>query len=137
MKFTKPINRDVDINDQTYVVTLDESGITFRVKGKRKSTQVAWTDVLAIAGEATQGSSQQESSGDNQRSNAQASSGVGSSGGAPANFSGDRGQASSATAQSSCDTRPTANEDEGVEATTDNDAELRHAAGAGERNSEG
>ncbi len=136
MKFTKPINRDVDINDQTYVVSLDESGITFRIKGKRKSTQVGWSDVLAIAGEATQGSSQQESGGDNQRSNAQASSGIGSSGGAPANISGSQNQAANASAQGGYNTRPSGNENERAETATDNDSGLRHAAGAGERGSE-
>lgn len=119
MKFTKPINRDVDINDQTYVVTLDESGLTFRIKGKRKSTQVGWTEVLAIAGESSQGGSQQESSG-----------------GASTNASGSQNEARGASAQGGYNTRPFGNEDEGVEATTDNDAELRHAAGVGDRSSE-
>lgn len=50
MKFTKPISREVDIDGNTYVVTLDETGVDFRVKGKRKSSRVEWARVLEIAG---------------------------------------------------------------------------------------
>jgi len=50
MKFTKPISREVDIDGSTYVVTLDETGVDFRVKGKRKSSRVDWVRVLEIAG---------------------------------------------------------------------------------------
>jgi hypothetical protein len=49
MKFSKPINREVDINGETYVVTFDETGVDFRVKGKRKSTRADWAALLAVA----------------------------------------------------------------------------------------
>jgi protein required for attachment to host cells len=49
MKFSRPINREVDIDGNTFVVTLDEGGIAFRIKGKRKTAQVQWALVLDIA----------------------------------------------------------------------------------------
>ena len=64
MKFTKPISREVDIDDNTYVVTLDETGIDFRVKGKRKSSRVDWARALEIAGP------EQSASGDQNKSEA-------------------------------------------------------------------
>jgi len=50
MKFTKPISREVDIDGNTYIVTLDETGADFRVKGKRKSSRVEWSRILEVAG---------------------------------------------------------------------------------------
>lgn len=49
MKFTKPINREVDIDGNTFVVTLDDQGIDFRLKGKRKTAHVDWPRVFEIA----------------------------------------------------------------------------------------
>ena len=49
MKFNKPISRDVEIGDSTFVVTMDEAGVSFRVKGKRKSLRADWPAVLFIA----------------------------------------------------------------------------------------
>jgi hypothetical protein len=67
MKFTKPINREVDINGEAYVVTFDENGIDFRLKGKRKSTRADWAALLAVAeGEPATGNreSQNQAEGD-------------------------------------------------------------------------
>src|SRR6185503_4303737 len=50
MKFTKPINREVDIDGHTFIVSFDDNGIDFRVKGKRKTAHVNWNTVLEIAG---------------------------------------------------------------------------------------
>ena len=49
MKFSRPINREVDIDGNTFVVTVEETGIGFRLKGKRKTARVEWTRVLQIA----------------------------------------------------------------------------------------
>jgi hypothetical protein len=49
MKFNKPINREAEINNETFVVTMDESGVSFRVKGKRKSLRAEWPAILFIA----------------------------------------------------------------------------------------
>ncbi|HEX8185134.1 MAG TPA: hypothetical protein VF747_10295 [Blastocatellia bacterium] len=49
MKFSKPINREVDIDGNTFVVSFDDNGIGFRVKGKRRTAHVDWTKVLGIA----------------------------------------------------------------------------------------
>jgi hypothetical protein len=49
MKFNKPINREVEIDRNNFVVTMDESGVTFRVKGKRKSLRAEWPAILYIA----------------------------------------------------------------------------------------
>jgi hypothetical protein len=49
MKFTKPINREVDIDGNTFIVSFDQNGIDFRVKGKRKTAHTDWNKVLDIA----------------------------------------------------------------------------------------
>jgi hypothetical protein len=49
MKFNKPINREVEIDGNTYVVTMDDGGVSFRVKGKRKSLRAEWPAILFIA----------------------------------------------------------------------------------------
>ena len=49
MKFSKPINREVDIDGNTFIVTVEETGVGFRLKGKRKTARVEWTRVLEIA----------------------------------------------------------------------------------------
>jgi hypothetical protein len=46
MKFTKPISREVEISGNTVIVTLDEGGASFRLKGKRRSTRIDWATVL-------------------------------------------------------------------------------------------
>ncbi|HKF55875.1 MAG TPA: hypothetical protein VKJ45_10535 [Blastocatellia bacterium] len=62
MKFNKPINREVEIDNNTYVVTMDDSGVSFRVKGKRKSMRAEWPAILFIArAEATETGGHQES----------------------------------------------------------------------------
>jgi len=49
MKFTKPISREVDIDGNTFIVSFDQNGIDFRVKGKRKTAHTDWNRVLEIA----------------------------------------------------------------------------------------
>jgi hypothetical protein len=62
MKFSKPINREVDINGTSYILSLSDTGVEFRVKGKRKATRVDWPQVLELAG-GEQGASQRSTSG--------------------------------------------------------------------------
>ncbi|HEX8088863.1 MAG TPA: hypothetical protein VF762_08430 [Blastocatellia bacterium] len=49
MRFSKPINREIDIDGVTFIVSFDENGIDFRLKSKRKTAHVDWTQVLNIA----------------------------------------------------------------------------------------
>jgi hypothetical protein len=49
MKFTRPINREVDIDGNTFIVSLDESGIGFRLKGKRRVARLEWGEAFEIA----------------------------------------------------------------------------------------
>jgi hypothetical protein len=49
MKFTKPINREVEIDGQNFIVSFDDISIEFRLKGKRKTARVDWSHVLDIA----------------------------------------------------------------------------------------
>ena len=49
MKFTKPISREVDIDGNTFIVSFDQNGIDFRVKGKRKTAHTDWNQVLEMA----------------------------------------------------------------------------------------
>lgn len=49
MKFSKPINREVEIDGQDFIVSFDDFGIELRLKGKRKTARVEWAQVLDIA----------------------------------------------------------------------------------------
>ena len=49
MKFSKPINREVEIDGKHFIVSFDDTGIEFRLKGKRKTARVEWAYVLDIA----------------------------------------------------------------------------------------
>lgn len=49
MKFTKPISREVEIDGQNFIVSFDDISIEFRLKGKRKTARVEWSQVLDIA----------------------------------------------------------------------------------------
>src|ERR1700759_4727601 len=49
MKFTKPINREVEIEGHEFVVSFGDLGIEFRLKGKRKTARVDWSQVVDIA----------------------------------------------------------------------------------------
>ncbi|MEN3332330.1 MAG: hypothetical protein V7641_1695 [Blastocatellia bacterium] len=49
MKFTKPISREVEIDGQNFIVSFDDINIEFRLKGKRKTARVEWSQVLDIA----------------------------------------------------------------------------------------
>ncbi|MFP5264309.1 MAG: hypothetical protein ACLGJB_20690 [Blastocatellia bacterium] len=49
MRFSKPINREVDIDGDTFVVSFDDSGIDFRLKGKRRTAHADWVQVLNVA----------------------------------------------------------------------------------------
>lgn len=69
MKFTKPISREVDINGETYIVSFDDTGIDFRLKGKRKSTRADWSSLLSVAeGEQGAGSRQSQDATGSQQS---------------------------------------------------------------------
>ena len=49
MKFSKPINREVEIDGHHFIVSFDDTSIEFRLKGKRKTARVTWPQVLDIA----------------------------------------------------------------------------------------
>ncbi|HVG18971.1 MAG TPA: hypothetical protein VNI02_07945 [Blastocatellia bacterium] len=49
MKFSKPINREIDIDGNTFIVSFDDNGIDFRLKGKRRTAHVDWIQVFNIA----------------------------------------------------------------------------------------
>lgn len=49
MKFSKPINREIDIDGDTFIVSFDGGGIDFRLKGKRRTAHADWIQVFNIA----------------------------------------------------------------------------------------
>jgi hypothetical protein len=49
MKFSKPINREVEIDGHHFIVSFDDTSIEFRLKGKRKTARVEWSQVIDIA----------------------------------------------------------------------------------------
>jgi hypothetical protein len=46
MKFNKPINRDIEIAGNAFVVSMDDTGIAFRLNGKRKTVRIGWEAAL-------------------------------------------------------------------------------------------
>jgi hypothetical protein len=46
MKFTRAIQREVEIDGQAFMVKIDDSGVDFRPKGKRKGTHVSWATIV-------------------------------------------------------------------------------------------
>lgn len=46
-KLEKALKREVMINDQPYMVTIDPAGLKIVPKGKRNGTEVAWKDLVS------------------------------------------------------------------------------------------
>lgn len=49
-KLEKPLKREIDIDGQTYVLTISPEGMKLVPKGKRKGVELAWEDL--VSGEA-------------------------------------------------------------------------------------
>ena len=49
-KLDKPLKRELDIDGETYVVTITAEGMKLVRKGKRKGQELAWKDL--VSGEA-------------------------------------------------------------------------------------
>ncbi len=49
-KLERPLKREIQINDQPYIITLTPEGLKLTVKGRRKGQELAWKDM--ISGEA-------------------------------------------------------------------------------------
>jgi hypothetical protein len=49
MKFSRPISREIDIDGNAFVVSFDDNGIDFRLKGKRRTAHADWAEVFNIA----------------------------------------------------------------------------------------
>jgi hypothetical protein len=46
-KLEKALKREVMINDQPYMVTIDPAGVKIVPKGHRKGTEIAWKDLVS------------------------------------------------------------------------------------------
>lgn len=49
-KLEKPLKRELAINGQAYVLTIDPAGLKLTVKGHRRGQELAWRDI--VGGEA-------------------------------------------------------------------------------------
>lgn len=49
-KLEKPLKRELDVNGESYVLTISPEGLKLVRKGKRKGQELAWKDL--ISGEA-------------------------------------------------------------------------------------
>jgi hypothetical protein len=49
-RLDKPLKRELEIDGQTYVLTIDPHGLKLTVKGRRKGHELAWKDL--VSGEA-------------------------------------------------------------------------------------
>ncbi len=52
-KLEKPLKRELTINGQAWVLTIDPEGLKLTVKGHRKGQELAWKDI--VGGEAALG----------------------------------------------------------------------------------
>lgn len=49
-KLEKPLKRELNVNGETYVLTISPDGLKLVLKGKRKGQELAWKDL--VSGEA-------------------------------------------------------------------------------------
>lgn len=49
-KLDKPLKRELDVDGETYVLTISPDGLKLVQKGKRKGQELAWKDL--VSGEA-------------------------------------------------------------------------------------
>ena len=42
----KPLKREINVDDETYVVTIAPDGLKLVAKGKRKGVELRWADLL-------------------------------------------------------------------------------------------
>jgi hypothetical protein len=43
----KPLQREIDIDGQPYMLTISPEGLKLVPKGKRKGTEISWKDILS------------------------------------------------------------------------------------------
>lgn len=46
-KLTKPLRREIAIEDNAYIVTISPDGLKLTAKGKRKGVEIAWADMVS------------------------------------------------------------------------------------------
>lgn len=46
-KLERPLKREIQINDQAYIITLTPEGVKLTVKGRRKGQELAWKDMVS------------------------------------------------------------------------------------------
>jgi hypothetical protein len=46
-KLTKPLRREISIEDNPYIVTVTPDGLKLTAKGKRKGVEIAWADMVS------------------------------------------------------------------------------------------
>ena len=49
-KLERPVKRELDVNGETYILTISQQGLKLTRKGKRKGQELAWKDL--VSGEA-------------------------------------------------------------------------------------
>jgi hypothetical protein len=45
-KLDKPLRREIEVGGNAYTLTIDPKGLKLMLKGHRKGTEVAWSDLL-------------------------------------------------------------------------------------------
>ena len=46
-KLDKPLKRELEIDGQSYMLTIDPEGVKLVQKGKRKGHEITWNDLLS------------------------------------------------------------------------------------------
>ena len=46
-KLEKPLRREIDIDGETYILTISTDGLKLVRKGKRKGQELAWKDLVS------------------------------------------------------------------------------------------
>jgi hypothetical protein len=53
-KLDKPIKRELDLNGETYTVTISPEGVRIVPKGRRKGHEISWETIVSGDAELTQ-----------------------------------------------------------------------------------
>jgi len=47
VRLDKSLKRELDIGGETYVLTIDPTGLKLTIKGRRKGQELAWKDLVS------------------------------------------------------------------------------------------
>mgnify|MGYP000661903716 CR=1 FL=1 len=49
-KLEKPLKRELQLGEETYIIQIAPEGLKITIKGKRKGQEIAWKDIIRSDG---------------------------------------------------------------------------------------